>query len=92
MRVQRGFLPRGVILSNADLDILKAFDRNSDGKLEPEEMELAQAAFMAFDPNKRAAAATSAPPASAPLGRPSSVDAGVSRATMRGGSGVTGRR
>jgi hypothetical protein len=41
-----------VILSNADLDILKAFDRNQDGKLEPEELELAQAAFRVYDPSK----------------------------------------
>ena len=45
----RGFLPRGVITSNADLELLKAFDRNKDGQLEPEEMELARAAFAAFD-------------------------------------------
>jgi len=46
----RGFLPRGVIVSPADLDILKAFDGNKDGVLEPEEMALAQAAFEAWDP------------------------------------------
>jgi len=45
----RGFLPRGVITSNADLELLKAFDRNKDGQLEPEEMDLARAAFAAFD-------------------------------------------
>lgn len=51
----RGFLPRGVILSNADLDILKAFDGNRDGVLDAEELDLAMAAFNAFDPNKPAA-------------------------------------
>jgi hypothetical protein len=54
----RGYLPRGVITSNADLDLIKAFDRNNDGKLEPEEMELAMAAFNAFDAgaNKKSSA------------------------------------
>lgn len=46
----RGFLPRGVITSNADIELLKAFDRNKDGKLDEAEMELAQAAFRAYDP------------------------------------------
>jgi len=48
--VLRGFLPRGVITSNADLDILKAFDGNRDGVLSEAEMDLAQAAFRAYDP------------------------------------------
>lgn len=60
-----GFLPRGVILSNSDLDIIKAFDRNKDGILEPEELELAQAAFAAYDPEKHAPAAASSSLASA---------------------------
>lgn len=49
--VLRGFLPRGVILSSEDLEILKAFDRDGDGRLSADEMELAQAAFNAYDPN-----------------------------------------
>ena len=48
--VLRGFLPRGVITSNADLEILKAFDGNKDGFLSDAEMDLAQAAFAAYDP------------------------------------------
>jgi hypothetical protein len=50
--VLRGFLPRGVILSSDDLDILKAFDRDGDGRLDADEMDLAQAAFAAFDPSQ----------------------------------------
>ena len=53
----RGFLPRGVFASPADLEILKAFDGNRDGRLSPEEMELAQAAFEAWDPGAAAAGA-----------------------------------
>ena len=53
----RGFLPRGVIVSPADLEILKAFDGNKDGELNAEEMALAQAAFQAFAPGARAAGA-----------------------------------
>ncbi len=52
--VLRGFLPRGVITSNADLEILKAFDGNKDGVLSEMEMDLAQAAFAAYDPNAQA--------------------------------------
>jgi hypothetical protein len=47
-----------VILSSADLDLLKAFDRNKDGHLDPEELELAQAAFLAYDPAAIASAAS----------------------------------
>jgi hypothetical protein len=58
--LQRGYLPRGVILSSADLDLIKAFDRNKDGILEPEELELAQMAFKVFDPDADAAQAAEA--------------------------------
>jgi len=51
----RGFLPRGVFSSPADLEILKAFDGNKDGRLSPDEMDLAQAAFEAWDPGAAAA-------------------------------------
>ena len=70
----RGFLPRGVITSSADLELLKAFDRNKDGQLEPEEMDLARAAFAAFDPGAaRAGAAPAAPQAPAALAPPAPV-------------------
>jgi hypothetical protein len=63
--VLRGYLPRGVITSNEDLEILKAFDGNKDGVLSDAEMELAQAAFAAFDPgaaaDKKGGAAEAAP-------------------------------
>ncbi len=42
-------MPRGVILSQADVDLIKAFDRNKDGLLDASEMDLAQAAFKALD-------------------------------------------
>ena len=66
-----GGVPRGVILSQADLDLLKAFDRDGDGHLQPAEMELAQAAFKAYDVGQgggggrggRGGAAASAAPA-----------------------------
>ena len=45
--VQRGHLPRGVLLSQSDVRLIKAFDRDGDGVLTPDEMELAQAAFRA---------------------------------------------
>lgn len=53
----RGFLPRGVFMTPADLELLKAFDSDKDGVLSGEEMELAQAAFRAYDPGAAAAAA-----------------------------------
>lgn len=51
----RGFLPRGVFMTPADLELLKAFDSDKDGVLSNEEMELAQAAFRAYDPGAAAA-------------------------------------
>ena len=66
----RGFLPRGVITSNDDLDILKAFDANKDGVLSDAEMDLAQAAFRAYDPGAAA------------LGAPSAAAAGGARAPV----------
>jgi hypothetical protein len=89
--VQRGFLPRGVLLSNEDLAILKAFDKNKDGKLEPEEMELAKAAFRAFDPSKDARAPAAAPRAAAPApasGHGATMSAMTSRGPTPGGAAV----
>jgi hypothetical protein len=45
--LQRGHLPRGVVLSQDDLSLIKAFDRDGDGVLSEKEMDLAQAAFRA---------------------------------------------
>jgi hypothetical protein len=36
-----------VLLSQADVALIKAFDRDGDGRLTADEMELAQAAFKA---------------------------------------------
>lgn len=76
-----GGVPRGVILSQADLDLLKAFDRDGDGHLQPAEMELAQAAFKAYDVGQggagRGAAASSVP---APRGGPGGTRAAAAAA------------
>ncbi len=45
-----------MILSSADLDLIKMFDRNKDGVLEPEELEMAQVAFRVLDPEAQAGA------------------------------------
>lgn len=45
------------------MNILKAFDRDGDGRLTNEEMELAQAAFEAYDPSQASHARQDAPPA-----------------------------
>lgn len=42
-----GLLPRGVLLSQDDVALLKAFDGDGDGSLSACEMDLAQAAFNA---------------------------------------------
>jgi len=81
--LQRGFLPRGVILSNADLDLLKAFDRNRDGLLDPEELELAQAAFRAFDPNPQPATDSGA--AEPSRGPTSALPSGSGEGSVAGG-------
>jgi hypothetical protein len=44
---QRGHMPRGVVLSQDDLSLIKAFDGDGDGVLSEKEMDLAQAAFRA---------------------------------------------
>ena len=47
-RLQRGNLPRGVLLCQEDAELLqqlKAFDGDGDGRLEPDEMTRARAAF-----------------------------------------------
>jgi hypothetical protein len=59
--VQRGgAVPRGVLLSQADVDLIKAFDRDRDGRLDAAEMDLAQAAFKAFDRGATGAVASAA--------------------------------
>lgn len=78
----RGFLPRGVLLSNADLDILKAFDSNRDGVLDADELDLAAAAFKALDPGAgRGEGGARAPAAAAPVrgGGPGGPSAPISR-------------
>ena len=45
--VLRGHLPRGVLHSQDDLLLLKAFDRDGDGVLNVNELELAAVAFKA---------------------------------------------
>jgi len=43
--MQRGNLPRGVLMCQEDAELLKAFDGDGDGLLTPGELELATAAF-----------------------------------------------
>ena len=76
---------------------LQAFDRDKDGVLKPEELDLAQAAFRAYDPAPRADEAAAAAAASGGGGASASAAAGAGAGTFAaGGAGgdsrSTGRR
>ena len=86
--VLRGFLPRGVIASPQDLAILKAFDGNKDGILTPDEMDLARAAFAAYDPG--AAAGGAARPAPAARGVTGGAGAAAAPVSTRAAAGGVG--